>query len=195
MHNFSFLLKFPGNITYLINSLIMQEYFEASGSSLLSIILSALGVYVIIIILTRIAGKRSFSKMSNFDFAMTISIGAMIATTILSPSVTFLQGLVGLISIFLLSAVSNYLRQFPLFRKAIDNTPLLLMDGPEILHQNLKKVRLSEEDLLANLRRANIIQLAQVKAVVFESTGEISVLHSENSSAKLEEFLITNVSK
>lgn len=171
----------------------MQNLFEVSGSTILEIILSAIGVYIVIIILTRFAGKRSFSKMSNFDFAMTISIGAMIATTILSPSVTFLQGLTGLTAIFLLELISNYLRQFRVFRKLIDNTPLLLMDGPEILHKNLKKVKLSEEDLLSNLRRANIVQLSQVKAVVFENTGEISVLHSDNSSVQLEDFLLTDV--
>lgn len=171
----------------------MQNLFDVSGSVLLEVILSAIGVYIAIVVLTRFAGKRSFSKMSNFDFAMTISIGAMIATTILSPSVNFLQGLTGLTAIFLLELFSNYLRQFPQFRKLIDNSPLLLMDGSEILYKNLKKVRLSEEDLLSNLRKANVVQLSQVKAVIFENTGEITVLHSTNSSVQLEDFLLTDV--
>lgn len=171
----------------------MQKYFEASGSSLLAIAASAIGVYIAIIILTRITGKRSFSKMSNFDFAMTISIGAMIATTVLSPSVSLIHGVTGLTAIFLLELLSNYLRQYRRYQKAVDNTPLLLMDGPEILYKNLEKARLTKEDLLANLRRANVIQLSQVKAVVFENTGEISVLHSANSSVQLEDFLLTDV--
>lgn len=172
----------------------MQEYFETSGSSILSIILSALGVFIVIIVLTRIAGKRSFSKMSNFDFAMTVSIGAMIATTILSPSVTFFQGIIGLSAIFMLELLSNYLRQqYRRYQKTVDNTPLLLMDGSEILYKNLEKARLTKEDLLANLRQANVLQLSQVKAVVFENTGEISVLHSANSSVQLEDFLLTDV--
>lgn len=171
----------------------MQNYFEASGSSLLSIIVSAIGVYIAIIILTRIAGKRSFSKMSNFDFAMTISIGAMIATTILSPSVSLLHGVTGLSAIFFLELLSNYFRQYRVYQKAVDNTPLLLMDGPEILYKNLKRARLTKEDLLANLRRANVLSLSQVKAVVFENTGEISVLHSGSSSVQFDDFLLTDV--
>ncbi len=173
----------------------MQNIFEASGSSLLAIIASAAGVYIAIIILTRIAGKRSFSKMSNFDFAMTISIGAMIATTVLSPSVSFIQGITGLTAIFVLELISNNLRQYSVYQKLIDNTPILLMDGSEILYKNLQKARLTKEDLLANLRQANVLQLSQVKAVVFENTGEISVLHSNNSSVQVEDFLLTNVKK
>lgn len=173
----------------------MEDLFKASGESLIEICLSAIGIYITIIILTRLAGKRSFSKISGFDFAVTISIGALIATTILSSSVTLIQGMVGLTAIFLLEIISTSLRQSPLYRKAVDNSPLLLMDGSVILDDNLKKVKLSRADLMANLRRSNVIDLSQVKAVVFEITGEISVLHSDKEEQELEGIIIKDVKK
>lgn len=54
---------------------------------------------------------------------------------------------------------------------------LLLMDGPLVLHENLKKVSGSEDEVRAKLREAGVATGASVQAVVMETTGEISVLH------------------
>lgn len=158
----------------------MEKWFTASPISLFAIVLSAIGVYLAVILLTQLAGKRSFTKMSSFDFAMTISIGAMIATTVLSPSVSLLQGVTGLAAIFMLEIFSNFLRKrFGFYRKTVDNQPIFLMKGSEVLRKNLEKARITEEDLRAVLRRNNIHTISQVKAVVFESTGDISVLKGD----------------
>ena len=172
----------------------MEKWFEASSTSLIAICLTAIGIYIAVIVFTRIAGKRSFSKMSSFDFAMTVAIGSILATTILSKSVSLLQGVVGLAAVYILQISAALLRRFKLIRMAIDNKPLLLMDGQKILHDNLRKARVTESDLKGKLREANVIQLSQVKAVVFESTGDISVLYA-SEEIKLEDWLLNGVEK
>ena len=67
------------------------------------------------------------------------------------------------------------------------------MDGPQILEQNLKKARVTKGDLRAKLREANVINLSQVRAVVFETTGDISVLHSSNTGEEIEDWLLKDV--
>lgn len=172
----------------------MEKWFAASPISLFAIILSAIGVYLAVIFLTQLAGKRSFTKLSSFDFAMTISIGAMIATTVLSPSVSLLQGVTGLAAIFLLGIVSNFLRKrLTLYQKAVDNQPLLLIRDSKILTKNMEMARITENDLRVNLRRNNVHNLAQVKAVIFESTGEISVLKNNNAEDFPEDWILTDV--
>ena len=116
----------------------MIKWFEASTASLIAIVLTAIGIYIATILFTRLAGKRSFSKMSSFDFAMTVAIGSVIATTILSKSVSLLQGAVGLAAVYLLQISVAMLRRFSIVQKLIDNQPMLLMDGEEILHENLQ---------------------------------------------------------
>ena len=171
----------------------MDKWFEFSTESLIAIALTAIGIYVAVIILTRIAGKRSFSKMSSFDFAMTVAVGSILATTILSASVSLTQGITGLAAVYLLQILAAIGRRFPWFQEAIDNSPLLLMDGSTILYKNLKKVRLTEGDLRSKLREANVLELSQVQAVIFETTGDISVLHTTNGRQKLEDWLIKDV--
>lgn len=171
----------------------MEKWFTASPQSLIAICISAIGIYAAVIIYTRIAGKRSFSKMSSFDFAMTVAVGSIIASTLLSSSVSLLQGAVGLAAVYVLQISAAILRRYKPFQKAIDNQPLLLMRGNTILDDNLRKARVTEGDLRSKLREANVLALSQVKAVIFEATGDISVLHTSDDSVELEDWLMTDV--
>lgn len=170
----------------------MEKWFEITWESALAILLTAIGIYAAVIVLTRLCGKRSFSKMSSFDFAMTVAVGSIIASTLLSKSVSLLEGLVGLTAVYLLQIGAAYARRNDMVKKAMDNKPLLLMDGENILHENLKKGRVAESDLRAKLREANVTKLSQVKAVVFETTGDISVLHNEDDHS-LDAYILADV--
>ena len=173
----------------------MEKWFEASWTSLIAICLTSIGIYLAVIIFTRIAGKRSFSKMSSFDFAMTVAIGSILASTVLSKSVSLIQGVVGLAMIYILQISVAILRRSTQVEKIIDNNPMMLMDGTKILHENLKKARVTESDLRSKLREANVIELSQIRAVVFEATGDISVLHTKDENVELEEWLMKGVKR
>ena len=173
----------------------MDKWFAFDIPSFVAIILTAIGIYIAIIIFTRIAGKRSFSKMSSFDFAMTVALGSMVATTVLSKSVSLWEGVVGIAAIYVLQLFVAILRRFKIVQNAVDNGPLMLMDGQTILHENLKKARVTEADLRSKLREANVIRLKEVRAVVFEATGDISVLHTDKDDEQLEDYLYKDVSK
>jgi len=171
----------------------MEQYFGAPLESFLATILSAIGIFAVVIIFTRISGKRTFSKMSSFDFAATIAIGSIIASGVLTPGVTLSQAAVGLASIYLLQFLVSWLRRYKPVQNAVDNAPLLLMDGETILYENMKKGRVTEGDLRSKLREANVLNLSQVRAVVFEATGDIAVLHASNENQELEDWLIEDV--
>ncbi len=173
----------------------MSKWYFSPLSDLWPILLSAIVIYIALIVCTRIAGKRSFSKLSSFDFAITVSIGSVIASTILSASVSIMQGITGLIALYTIQMGAAILRRFSWFRNTIDNSPLLLMEGEKIFHENLKKARVTEDDLRSKLREANVIQLNQIKAVVFESTGDISVLHNHESSIEIDDYIMQSVNK
>ena len=67
------------------------------------------------------------------------------------------------------------------------------MRGKEILWNNLKKSNVTEADLKAKLREANVIELEEVRAVIFESTGDISVLHTSKAEKVIEPWLLQGV--
>ncbi|MDN3724128.1 DUF421 domain-containing protein [Aequorivita sp. SDUM287046] len=170
----------------------MENSLQEILMNSLHIFLSCLGIYIAVILFTRFFGKRSFSKMSSFDFAMTLAIGSIIASTTLPQKVTLYEGIIGLFSVYLLQSTAAYFRRFRKFQKVIDNEPILLMDRTEILHENLKKVQVTEGDLRAKLREANVIALSQVRAVIFETTGDMVVLRS-NDEQELEQWIMKDV--
>lgn len=157
----------------------MEKWFETSLISLLAIVLSAMGIYFTVILFTRLAGKRSFSSMSSFDFAMTVAVGSILATTVLSSDVSLLQGITGLAALYLLQIGIALLRRYSFIKKVIDNSPTLLMRDGKILDDNLRKCRLSEGDLRSKLRSAGIRNLQQIEFVIFETTGDVSIILKE----------------
>lgn len=147
------------------------------------VVLSTIITYAAIIAFVRLAGLRSFSKMSASDFAMTLAVGSLFASTISSPSPTVFVTLVALAVLFAGQWIFAYLRvRSDGFSAAVDNRPLLLMRGAHILDANMKRANVSREDLFAKLREANVLRYEQIHAVVFETTGDISVLHGEEDS-------------
>lgn len=158
------------------------------------VLASTLGIYIAIVLLTRISGLRSFSKISGFDFAVTVAIGSVMATVLVAKEPPLLQGMVALAALYTVQLGTAILRyRWSWFSELIDNEPLLLMDGQELLYDNLHEANVSEADIRAKLREANVITMEEVRAVVMETTGDISVLHGPPDGLELEASLMEGV--
>lgn len=152
---------------------------------ILSIFLRAFVCVGAIIALTRINGLRSFSKMSSFDFAITVACGSVIASAVISPKETLWFGVTALAALFAVQALIAWGRAKSAFvRNVFDNDPVLVMKDGKILADNLKSTGMTEADLYGKLREANAFDLRRVHAVVFEPTGDVSVLHGHNDAGE-----------
>lgn len=140
--------------------------------------LSAVAILAWVIVVVRIIGLRSFAKMSSFDFATTVAIGSTMATVALTGQPLVLG--VTVIAVLLLAQATVALgRRSSLVSRLVDNEPMLLMVGQEYLDDNLRLVRVTRDDVRSKLREANVYDLSKLRAVVLESTGDISVLHGD----------------
>jgi uncharacterized membrane protein YcaP (DUF421 family) len=156
---------------------MIESWIIASWPDLLMVALSTVAIYAAILILTRINGLQSFSKMSSFDFAITIAMGSVIASTIVMEDPPLAQGVTGLAVLFALQfAISTVRRRVPAATVATDNPPLLVMAKHEVISHNMDRARMSQGDLHAKLRMAGIAHPEEVFAVVFETTGDVSVV-------------------
>lgn len=170
------------------------SWITTTWTDIVMVLISSIGIYIAVILFTRISGLRSFSKMSSFDFAMTVAVGSLIATTIVMANPPLLQAMVALAALYVLQIGVAKLRGSSNFiDNLVDNQPVLLMRGTEILDENMKSTKVTYDDLRAKLREANVTQLLQVKAVVMEATGDISVLHNDDPEHELDDELLSNV--
>ncbi|MEO9892740.1 YetF domain-containing protein [Aurantibacter sp.] len=174
------LLSFELNLYF--NSMSIQE--------ILLLILSVFGIFTIIIVLTRVFGLRTFAKMSSFDFASTIAIGSILASIILNSDYSLLKGGIALLTIIAFQTLFSYLvRNVKAFQQLFTNKPQIIMWNGKILYKKLKKCNVGEDDLIAKLREANVHNFNEVKAVIFESTGDVSVIHNSEDRPMNEEIL------
>ena len=174
--------------------MIDPEWIQSTPVALVMVALSAVGIYLALMFCTRLAGLRSFSKMSSFDFTITVAIGSLVATVLLSKDPPLVQGGVGLAMLFGIQFLVSFFRaRSSSFAQVVDNDALLLMAGTEVLHNNLEAARVTTNDLRAKLREANVVHPEQVRAVVMESTGDISVLHADPEGPDLDLELFDDV--
>ena len=143
-----------------------------------AIILAAIAVFLVVVFV-RAVGLRSFSKMTNFDFVITIAIGSLIASAANSTQwSSYVQSMTAVAALFTLQVIIARLRKSsPLFKTIIENQPTILMRNGEIYYEALDKTRVCKDDLIAKLREANVFDYTEVEAVILETTGDISVLH------------------
>ena len=147
----------------------------------INILVNVLITLTILIIYLRIFWLRSFAKISWIDFACTICIWSLLASTIIW-STSLLQGIVAIWAVFLFKIWASILRtRSELLNEVTENTPLLLMKDWAFIEAALKKSNIDKESIYAKLREANVLQISDVQAVIFETTWDISVLHWTNN--------------
>lgn len=143
-------------------------------------VFSAIGL-IWVIALTRMIGLRTLSKMTNFDFVVTLASGSLLAGAVQATAWNgFAQALIAMTVL----SVFQYLlakgrRSSDRFENSLQNNPIFLMYEGEFIERALEVSRVAKSDVLAKLREANALEMGKVRAVVLETTGDVSVLHGD----------------
>ncbi|MFW5706161.1 MAG: DUF421 domain-containing protein [Bacteroidota bacterium] len=169
----------------------MENWLYASLPVIFKVVGTVVGIYITLIVITRIAGLRTFADITSVDFTSTIAIGSMLGIIILNETNSLLKGAVAIVTVIAIQALFTYLsRRYNFMKRAISNQPILLMINGKILEENLIKVNLRVEDLMVSLRKENVKHLLEVHAMVFETTGDISVIHGDDS---VDEIILSGI--
>lgn len=153
----------------------------------IEVFLRGIATVAAVVTLTRLNGLRSFSKMSSFDFSLTVALGSIVGGTLLSPESPLILGMLAVATVFLIQAATAVARRsWSSVRGILDNQPLLVMDGDRLLPKAMDRARVTEADIWAKLREANVLSLQEVHAVVIESTGDVSVLHGRPEKGRVD---------
>lgn len=151
--------------------------FFNSFASLVEIIIMAVLVYFSVIVILRISGKRTLSDLNAFDFIVTITMGSIGATTILSVDTSFIDGLVAILTLVVLQYIVAKLdAHFNFVSKVIKSDPTLLYYKGHYLHDTMIKMRVTEEDILQEIRNQAGSLKEDIDAVILESNGKLSVI-------------------
>lgn len=156
----------------------MEAWFGVSWSDVALVVATTLLMYVSVVVGLRVAGRRTVSQMSAFDFVVTIAIGSLVAGTSLGSPPAYGRGLAALVTLLVAQQMVAVFRQrFPVTRRLLDFSPqVLYSDGKMSLRHNPLTAQITEPELYSKLRRHGITSMSQVKLVILEPDGRVSVL-------------------
>ena len=155
----------------------MKNVFFDSWESTGRIIIIALLAYAALIVMLRVSGKRTLSKMNAFDFVVTVALGSTLATVILSKDVALLDGALAFFMLIFLQFCITWLSvRHKGVKQLITSDPTLLLYKGEVLHSVLKRKRITLEEIYVAARQNGLTDLKDAHAIVLETTGTLSVL-------------------
>lgn len=161
----------------------------SSWGRLALVVISAAAMLGAIIAYVRVVGLRSFSKMSSFDFAVTVAMGSLLAAVSLSGS-SLAEGVLAAGALLGVQTAIAFGRSRIGLSTIVDNKAVLLMAGPTMLEDNMRRARITRDDVRAKLREANVRNYGEVRYVVLETTGDVTVV---TGAGELEPDLLADV--
>lgn len=133
--------------------------------------------YGALLLLVRISGKRTLSKMNAFDLIVTVALGSTLATILLSKDTALAEGVLALALLIFFQFIITWLSvRSETVSGLVKAEPRLLFHKGEFLRSAMKTERVNEGELLQAMRSQGISHLEQVGAVVLETDGSFSIV-------------------
>ena len=140
-------------------------------------ILRTVILYVFIILAIRLMGKRQISDMQPSELVVTLVVSDIASLPMQNTSQPLLSGVIPvLVLVSLEIAASALMMKSRLFRRLICGNPVVVIEDGKLLQKQLKRLRMSAEDLFAQLRQQDIFSIDEVQYCIVETNGSISVL-------------------
>ncbi|MBC7397087.1 MAG: DUF421 domain-containing protein [Bdellovibrionales bacterium] len=148
--------------------------------SIVELLIRAIVVYGALLILLRVSGKRELGQFSPIEFVSIMLISNAVQNSMNGGDNSLIGGLLLATILILMSSTIAYLSyRSKKFRRWVEGTPTLVIRHGKILTANLKKERITHDELVTMLRKQGIRHLADVDSAIFESDGRLTVLTAE----------------
>lgn len=158
---------------------------------MLVIFLRAIIVFVALVIVMRLMGKRQIGEMQPFEFIITLLIAELACVPMADVSIPLIYGLAAIIAVFILHQLTTILEHLSEpFKRIVDGKPSIVIDKQGVKIAELKKNNMDVSDLMESLRGTGNFALDAVSYAIYESNGKLSVMKAENTDEDKELPLI-----
>lgn len=151
-------------------------------------------VFITLMVVMRIMGKRQIGEMQSFELVITLIIADLACIPMSDVSIPLTYGIVAILALFILHEILSLLEKLgTLPKKIISGKPSVVINKRGVDFFELKRNDLGIDDLLESMRGAGYFSLSDVEYAIFESNGKLSALENKsNKSSSLSILLIDN---
>ena len=158
--------------------------FFSGWSAIVRILIVGVLSYGALVLMLRVSGNRTLSKMHAYDLVVTVALGSVLASVILSKDVALAEGLTAFALLIGLQVLITWLTvRSPAIGDLVKADPVLLFYQGRFIRGQMRRSRVVEDEVRAVTRQQGIASLDDVEAVVLESDGTFSVVQRSAGSA------------
>lgn len=155
-------------------------------SDLLHVVVVGSCAYLALIVLLRGYGKRTLSKINAFDFVVTIALGSILASVTLSKTVSLAEGVTALILLMSWQFLFSWLAsRSSRVRGILSSEPRLLAYDGSFITSAMRSERVAPDEVLQALRTHGFATLEEVRSVVLEPDGTLSVISRDSPAPQV----------
>ena len=152
----------------------------ALQNPLLDIVVRTAVIYLTLLVLIRVTGKRQVGQLTPFDLLLLLLLANAVQNAMVGPDTSVQGGLVAAGTLFAVNvAVAWTVRRSRKAAKVVEGTPTLLIRHGRMLVENLRHEGITEDDLLRALREHGVEDVSLVRVAILEVDGTISVLRED----------------
>ena len=141
-------------------------------------VLRATAAYIFVWLFFRLAGRRSLTELTTFDFVLLLIIAEGVQQALLGPDYSVTNGLLVVMTLLVLDiALSWWQRRHPRVGKWFNGVPMVIVEHGRPLEERMRMARVDEDEVLEAARRSQGLErLDQIKYAVLERSGGISII-------------------
>ncbi|MDX6399790.1 MAG: hypothetical protein QOF27_396 [Gaiellaceae bacterium] len=143
----------------------------------MDIVVRAFIAFVVILFLTRMVGRRELSSLEPFDLILLVTIGDLVQQGVTQNDFSLTGMVLAIGTIAVLTVFFSYLPwRFQVLRPVLEGVPAILVEDGNVVEKNLKRHRMTREEVASAARLQNIASLSEVRWAVLETNGQISFI-------------------
>ena len=143
----------------------------------MDIVLRAIVVFAFLLVLTRIIGRRELSSLQPFDLILLIILGDAVQQGLTQDDYSLTGAFLAIGTIAVLQVAVSWVGfRFPGARPVLEGTPIVVVQDGDVIERNLRRERLSVDEIREAARIQGIAHLSEVKWAVLETSGRISFI-------------------
>lgn len=146
-------------------------------------ILRVIIVYLIVLIVIRLMGKRQIGQMQPFELVITLIIADLATIPMSERTIPLISGIVPVLTLLLIHFVLTFFIQKSLhFRKLVNGKPVIIINPDGIMFDNMKQLNMNIDDLQELIRGADCQNIAEIQYAIVETNGNFTVIKKADSS-------------